>query len=66
MSGGDAIMVSRSVNDGRAYLVHQLGITLASAGTVSVFANTLYGNTGPTIITGARMTAVKVGAVIDQ
>lgn len=66
LGGGDAIMVSRSVNDGRAYIVHQLGITLASAGTVSVFANTLYGNNGPTIITGARLTAVKVGAVIDQ
>lgn len=59
-------MVSRSVNDGRSYLVHQLGITLASAGTVSVFANTLYGNNVPTINTGVRLTTVKVGAVIDQ
>ena len=66
LGGGDAIMVSRTVNDGRAYIVHQLGITLASAGTVSVFANTLYGNNGPTIITGARLTAVQVGAVINQ
>lgn len=66
LSGGDAIMVSRTVNDGRAYIVHQLGITLASAGTVSVFANTLYGNNGPTIITGARLTAVQVGALINQ
>jgi hypothetical protein len=66
LGGGDAIMVSRSVNDGRAYVVHQLGITLASAGTVSVFANTLYGNYGPTIMTGARLTAVKMGAVINQ
>jgi hypothetical protein len=66
LGGGDAIMVSRSVNDGRAHLVHQLGITLASAGTVSVFANTIYGNNGPTIITGARLTAVQVGAVINQ
>ena len=66
LGGADAIMVSRTVNDGRAYLVHQLGITLVSAGTVSVFANTLYGNNGPTIITGARLTAVQVGAVINQ
>jgi hypothetical protein len=66
LGGADAIMVSRTVNDGRAYVVHQLGITLVSAGTVSVFANTLYGNNGPTIITGARLTAVQVGAVINQ
>lgn len=66
LGGADAIMVSRTVNDGRAYVVHQLGITLVSAGTVSVFANTVYGNYGPTIITGARLTAVQVGAVINQ
>lgn len=59
-------MVSRSANDRRAHSVHQLGITLASAGTVNVFANTIYGNNGPRIITGARLTAVQVGAVINQ
>ena len=66
MGGGDAIMVNQDVNDGRAYIVHQLGITLASPGSVSVFANTLYGTSGTTILTGARLTAVQVGAVIDQ
>jgi hypothetical protein len=66
MGGQDAIMVDQSINDGRAYIVHQLGITLASAGSVSVFANTLYGSSGTTILTGARLTAVQVGAVINQ
>lgn len=66
MGGQDAIMVDQSINDGRAYIVHQLGVTLATAGSVSVFANTLYGSSGTTILTGARLTAVQVGAVINQ
>jgi hypothetical protein len=57
-------MVNNTVNDGRAYIVHQLGITLASAGSVSLYANTIYGRT--LTLTNARLTAVKVGAVINQ
>ena len=64
LSGADAIMVNNTVNDGRAYIVHQLGITLASAGSVSLYANTIYGRT--LTLTNARLTAVKVGAVINQ
>jgi hypothetical protein len=66
LGGQDAIVVNSSVNAGRAYIVHQLGITLASAGSVSVFANTIYGNQGATDIFNGRLTAVQVGSVIDQ
>ena len=65
LGGGDAIMIDSGVNDGRAYVVHQLGITLASAGSVSIYANTIYGSSG-TKLTGARLTALTVGAVINQ
>ncbi len=65
LGGADAIQVNNAVNDGRAYIVHQLGITLASAGSVSLYANTIYGKTN-TFLTNARLTAVKVGAVINQ
>ena len=65
LSGADAIMVDSNVNDGRAYIVHQLGITLTNAGSVSVYANTIYG-TPSSILTNARLTAVSVGSVINQ
>jgi hypothetical protein len=65
LGGQDAIMVTREVNDSRAYVVHQLGITLATAGSVSIWANNIYG-TSNTILTNSRLTAVQVGAVIDQ
>ena len=66
LGGGDAIMIDSGVNDGRAYVVHQLGITLASAGSVSIYANTIYGDASGTKLTGARLTALTVGAVINQ
>ena len=65
LGGGDAIMINSGVNDGRAYVVHQLGITLASPGSVSVYANTITVSSG-TMLTGARLTALTVGAVINQ
>lgn len=65
LGGSDAIMINRTVNDGRAYVVLQQGITLASAGSVSVWANTIYGSDGK-ILTSARLTAVKVGSIITQ
>ena len=58
-------MIDSGVNGGRAYVVHQLGITLASAGSVSIYANTIYGSSD-TKLTGARLTALTVGAVINQ
>ena len=66
LGGGDAIMIDSKVNDGRAYVVHQLGITLASAGSVSIYANTISESSGTTKLTGARLTALTVGAVINQ
>jgi hypothetical protein len=65
LGGGDAIMIDPGYNAGRAYVVHQLGITLASAGSVSIYANTLNGSSGTKLI-GARLTALTVGAVINQ
>jgi len=65
LGGSDAIMINSTVNDGRAYVVLQQGITLASAGSVSVWANTIYGSAGK-ILTSARLTAVKVGSIITQ
>ena len=65
LGGVDAIMIDSGVNGGRAYVVHQLGITLASAGSVSIYANTLNGSSGTKLI-GARLTALTVGAVINQ
>lgn len=66
LGGADAIMVDSAVNDGRAYVVHQLGITLTAAGSVSVFANSIYGTAGAAILTQARLTAVQVAAVVVQ
>jgi len=65
LGGGDATKVDSRYNDGRAYIVHQLAITLANSGNVSVYANTL-GGTGNLILTGARLTALSVGSVINQ
>ena len=65
LGGGDGIMVNNTINDGRAYIVHQLGITLASAGSVSLYANNLYGK-AQTYLTNQRLTAVSVGSVINQ
>ena len=65
LGGGDAIMVNGTVNDGRAYVVHQLGITLTTSGSVSVWANNLYG-TSNAYLFNSRLTAVQVGSVIDQ
>lgn len=65
LGGGDAIMVNNTINGGRAYIVHQLGITLASAGSVSLYANNTYGKT-QTYLTNQRLTAVSVGSVINQ
>ena len=65
LSGQDAIMVTNTTNDGRAYIVHQLGITLASAGYVSLYANNLFGKLY-TYLTNQRLTAVSVGSVINQ
>ena len=65
LSGGDAIMVNNTINGGRAYIVHQLGITLASAGSVSLYANNINGKT-QTYLTNQTLTAVSVGSVINQ
>ena len=65
LSGGDAIMVDNTINGGRAYIVHQLGITLASAGSVSLYAN-IMNNSTQTYLTNQRLTAVSVGSVINQ
>ena len=65
LGGGDGIMVNNTINDGRAYIVHQLGITLASAGSVSLYANNIYGK-AQTYLTNQRLTAVSVGSVINQ
>ena len=65
LSGGDAIMVNNTINGGRAYIVHQLGITLASAGSVSLYANNINNKT-QTYLTNQRLTAVSVGSVINQ
>ena len=65
LSGQDAIMVNNTINGGRAYIVHQLGITLASAGSVSLYANNIYGK-DQTYLTNQRLTAVSVGSVINQ
>ena len=65
LGGGDAIKVDSRYNDGRAYIVHQLAITLANLGNVSVYANTI-GSNGNLILTGARLTALSVGSVINQ
>ena len=65
LGGGDGIMVNNTINDGRAYIVHQLGITLASAGSVSLYANNLYGK-AQTYLTNQTLTAVSVGSVINQ
>ena len=65
LGGGDAIMVNDTVNDGRAYVVHQLAITLATAGSVSVWANNIYG-TSDSYLINSRLIAVQVGSVIDQ
>ena len=65
LGGGDAIMVNNTINGGRAYIVHQLGITLASAGSVSLYANTINGK-AQTKLTNQRLTAVSVGSVINQ
>ena len=64
LNAGDAIMVNNTINGGRAYIVHQLGITLASAGSVSLYANTLNGKVIK--LTNQRLTAVSVGSVINQ
>jgi len=64
LGGGDEIMINSETNDGRAYVVRQLGITLASAGSVSVYSNTIYGSSA-SLLTG-RLTALTVGAVINQ
>ena len=65
LSAQDAIMVNDNINDGRAYIVHQLGITLASAGSVSLYANTLNSKERMKL-TNQRLTAVSVGSVINQ
>ena len=65
LGGGDAIMVNNTINGGRAYIVHQLGITLASAGSVSLYANTINGKELMKL-TNQRLTAVSVGSVINQ
>ena len=65
LGGGDAIMVNGTLNDGRAYVVHQLAITLATAGSVSVWANNIYGTTNSYLLS-SRLIAVQVGSVIDQ
>ena len=65
LSSQDAIMVDDTINEGRAYIVHQLGITLASAGSVSLYANNIYGK-AQTYLTNQRLTAVSVGSVINQ
>ena len=65
LGGGDAIKIDPGVNDGRAWVVHQLGITLASEGSVSVYAKTINGNSN-TKLTTARLTALTVGSVINQ
>ena len=65
LGGGDAIVVNGTVNDGRAYVVHQLGITLTTAGSVSVWANNIYGTSNAYLL-NSRLTAVQVGSVIDQ
>ena len=65
LGGQDAIMINGTVNDGRAYVVHQLTITLATAGSVSVYANNIYGTTDAYLL-NSLLTAVQVGAVINQ
>ena len=65
LGGQDAIMINGTVNDGRAYVVHQLTITLATAGSVSVYANNIYGTTDAYLL-NSLLTAVQVGSVIDQ
>ena len=65
LGGEDAIMVNGTVNDGRAYVVNQLVITLTTSGSVSVWANNIYG-TSNAYLFNSRLTAVQVGSVIDQ
>lgn len=60
-----AIMVNRDVNDGRAIVTRQLGITLAAQGSVSLFGNTIQGNANAMLTVGT-LTAVQVGSVTDQ
>jgi hypothetical protein len=63
LGGEYAIMVDSSINDGRAFVTRQLGITLADPGSVSLFANTL---SSTAILTIGTLTAVQVAAVNNQ
>ena len=65
LDGSHAIRIDGSVNDGRAWVARQLGITLAAPGTVSLFANTLGGAAG-TMLTNGTLTAVQVAAINNQ
>ena len=65
LDGSHAIRIDGSVNDGRAWVARQLGITLAAPGSVSLFANTIQGAAG-TMLTNGTLTAVQVASVNNQ
>ena len=61
LGGSDAIMVSSSVNDGRAYLIKQKVITLVNAGVINVWGNTINGENK--YVFGSILTALPVSSV---